>query len=345
MDNPAQSARLKEAMMYEKGAGGQTLCHLCPHHCSINPGNPGKCGVRINRRGKLYTLTYGNNIVQHVNPIEKKPLFHFYPGASTYSIAPQGCNFKCGYCINWQISQFSSHQVGQAGGITSPKDIIKSALTADCNSISFTFVEPTIFFEYIYDVAPKAKKAGLHNLFKTNGFISETALKLISPYLDGANIDLKTFSDKAYQKLGGKLKPVLDTLKLAKSLGIWIEVSTVIIPGFNDDPAEIREIASFICSELGADTPWHITRFFPAYKMKDTIPTPLNSLYAAYETGYKTGLRYVYLGNLLEKGKQDTYCSKCSFSLIRRHGSSLIENKLIQGCCPKCGNVVAGIGL
>lgn len=339
------TGKLKEAMLYQKQHNGRVYCQLCPHYCLIDEGKRGICQVRENRDGLLYSLVFGRTVTQNVDRVEKKPLFHFYPGSNTYSLATAGCNFHCQYCTNWQVSQMSVEQFSEFGIEASAEKIVNAALEAGCRSIAYTYVEPTIFFEYIHEIATLAHKKGIFNLFKTNGFMSPEMLEISQSYLDAANVDLKAFRDKSYRQFGGRLQPVLDSLKLMKSLGVWLEVTTVIIPGINDASEELTDIAGFIAQELGIDTPWHITRFFPAYKMENIPPTPLEILYQAREIGWEQGLRYVYFGNFLGQGNQHTNCHHCGKLLIQRRGSELVENLMQSNQCPDCGSLIPGIGL
>lgn len=339
------AGNFKQAILYEKQKDRRVLCKLCPHYCVINEGNRGLCQVRENRRGLLYSLVFGRTVTQNVDRVEKKPLFHFYPGSNTYSLATAGCNFHCQYCTNWQVSQMSAKQFMEIGEKADPEEIVAAALEADCRSIAYTYVEPTIFFEYVHEIASLAKRAGLFNIFKTNGFMTQEMLEICQPYLDAANVDLKAFRDQSYRQFGGRLQPVLDSLKLMKSLGVWLEVTTVVIPGINDEPAELEDMASFIGQELGVDTPWHITRFFPAYKMKNVSPTPIETLYQARKIGLAAGLKYVYFGNFLGKGNQDTVCPNCGKVLIQRDGFELVDNQVQSNQCPSCGTKIPGVGL
>lgn len=336
---------LKEALLYQKHPDGRVFCQLCPHYCWIDPGKRGICQVRQNRGGSLYTLVFGRTVTQNVDGIEKKPLFHFYPDSNTYSLATAGCNFHCPYCTNWQVSQLSTEAFVQMGIETSPEQIVAAALDARCRSIAYTYVEPTIFFEYSHDIARLAQKSGLLNVFKTNGFMSREMLACCQSYLDAANVDLKAFRDKTYHYFGGRLQPVLDSLKFIKTQGIWLEVTTVVIPGINDQPGELDDIAQFIAQELGVDTPWHITRFFPAYKLESIPPTPLETLYQARDIGFRAGLQYVYLQNVLASGKQDTVCPHCGAVVIQRRGFQLLDNRLHNHRCPCCQGKIAGMGL
>ena len=336
--------KMKEAMLFERLEKNRVRCNLCAHHCVIAEGKRGACKVRENRNGTLYTLVYGRNIAEHIDPIEKKPLFHFYPGSTAYSIATPGCNFRCQWCQNWEISQMPREQHLVAGRIASPEQIVAAAQRAGCQSIAYTYTEPTIFFEYAYDTARLAHAAGLANLYITNGYMTVEMLETFHPYLDAANVDLKAFRKKTYHHyVGASLQPVLDSMKAMKRLGIWLEVTTLVIPGINDDSAELRDAAQFIANELGADTPWHISRFFPAYKMTDVPPTPLATLQRARQIGLETGLRYVYVGNIPDDRGQDTFCPECGRLLIRRQGYLSAENQIREGRCPTCGTSIAGV--
>ncbi|AFZ01324.1 AmmeMemoRadiSam system radical SAM enzyme [Calothrix sp. PCC 6303] len=337
--------KLKEAMLYQKKQDGRVFCQLCPHYCLIDRGKRGICQVRENQDGLLYSMVFGRTVTQNVDGVEKKPLFHFYPGSSTYSLATAGCNFHCQYCTNWQVSQMSAEEFIELGVGASPEQIVNAALESGCRSIAYTYVEPTIFFEYVHEIASLAHSNGLLNVFKTNGFMTPEMLQMCQPYLDAANVDLKAFQDKSYQKFGGRLQPVLDSLKLMKSFGIWLEITTVIIPGINDEPQELADIAGFIVQELGVDTPWHITRFFPAYKMENVPPTPLETLYKARDIGLEQGLKYIYFGNFLGQGNQDTNCPDCGTVLIQRRGFEFIKNQMQSHQCPACETLIPGVGL
>jgi len=337
--------KLKEAMLYEKRPSGRVRCNVCAHRCVIADGKRGVCQVRENRGGTLYTLVYGRTIAQHMDPVEKKPLFHFYPGSAAYSIATPGCNFRCRWCQNWEISQMSHEQHMTAGREASPEQIVAAAQQADCRSIAYTYTEPTIFFEYAYHTACLAREVGLANLFITNGYMTQEMLESFHPYLDAANVDLKAFRDETYRKyVGARLQPVLDSLKAMKRLNIWLEVTSLVIPGINDDSAQLRDVALFVAQELGIETPWHISRFLPAYQMTDVPPTPLRTLRQAREIGLEAGLKYVYLGNADGAG-QDTVCPDCGGSLIRRNALEVPANRVQNGCCPDCGAWIDGVGM
>ena len=332
-------------MLYEKLSDDRVRCHLCVHRCTIAGGKKGICRVRENRGGTLYTLVYGRTIARHVDPVEKKPLFHFYPGTTAYSIATPGCNFRCRWCQNWEISQMPREQHLIAGEKVSPEQVVAAAQRAGCRSIAYTYTEPTVFFETAYDTARLAHEAGLANIYVTNGYMTEGMLETFHPYLDAANVDLKAFRDKTYEKfVGARLQPVLDNLKVMKRLGMWLEVTTLVIPGINDDPAELQDAASFVAQELGVETPWHISRFFPAYEMTDVSPTPVSTLRRAREIGLEVGLKYIYIGNVPDDGNQDTTCPECGGVVTRRHGFA-VTNRIRNGRCPDCGASIAGIGV
>jgi pyruvate formate lyase activating enzyme len=331
----------REAMLYKKLKDNKVKCNLCGHECKINDSKFGICGVRQNQGGNLFSLVYGETIASHVDPIEKKPLYHFLPGSGSYSIATVGCNFKCEFCQNWQISQSNKSKTPDLAGYTmSPEDIVKNAQKRGCKSIAYTYTEPTIYFEYAFDTARLAKKAGLYNVFVTNGYMTKAALETIQPYLDAANVDLKGFSDDFYHKMcKAKLKPVLDSIKLMRKLGIWVEVTTLIVPGQNDSDFELNNIAKFIAG-VGKEIPWHISRFHPDYKFTDSVPTPIETLRKAQEIGRSNGLHYIYLGNVHEG--LDTKCKKCGELLLKRAYMGVNNNIIKNGKCPKCGTMVDG---
>jgi pyruvate formate lyase activating enzyme len=337
---------MNEALLYDRLLNDVVRCNLCAHHCRIAPDKFGICRVRKNIGGTLYTLVDDRIISQHVDPVEKKPLFHFYPGSKAYSIATPGCNFRCAWCQNWQIAQMPREQHLIAGDKVMPEDIVAAAKASGSHSIAYTYTEPTIFFELAYETARLAHDAGLNNIYVTNGYMTEAMLTTFSPYLDAANVDLKAFKDATYRRyVGARLQPVLDSMKMMKRLGIWLEVTTLVIPGLNDDPAEIRDAATFVAQELGPETPWHISRFHPAYKMRDRSPTPVATLKHAKTIGLSEGLKYVYIGNVPDAGDEDTVCPECGQSLIQRYGFAVLINEVQDGRCPHCGVAVAGVGV
>jgi pyruvate formate lyase activating enzyme len=335
---------MKEAMFYEKLDDNLVNCNLCSHRCrKIADSKRGVCGVRENRDGTLYSLVYGKAVARSVDPIEKKPLFQFLPGSRAYSIATVGCNFRCDNCQNYDISQLPKVRGTIVGEDVQPEEIVLAAKLSKCESIAYTYSEPTIFFEYALDIAKHAQKEGVKNVFVTNGYITPEALREISPYLDAANIDLKSFSDEFYRKnCGARLEPVLDSIRLYKSLGVWIELTTLIIPTLNDSEEELRKIAEFI-KEVGEDIPWHITQFHPTYKLIDQPRTPVTTLRRARQIGLEAGLRYVYEGNVPGENGENTYCHKCHKMLIHRLGYRIIENKIKNSACPYCGAEIDGV--
>ncbi|MEW5948427.1 MAG: AmmeMemoRadiSam system radical SAM enzyme [Thermodesulfobacteriota bacterium] len=337
---------MKEAMLYVKEEEQKVRCNLCNHHCLIMPGKHGICDVRENRDGVLYSLVYGQVIARHIDPIEKKPLFHFYPGSKSYSIATVGCNFHCLFCQNYEISQMPKDEKRIAGEPFPPEEVVAAAEKLKCQSISYTYTEPTIFFEYAYDSARLGNERGIKNVFVSNGYMSQEAIQTIQPYLHAANIDLKAYSEKFYKEIcGAKLMPVLETLKVMKKLGIWVEVTTLIIPTLNDSEKELQEIAAFIRTELGPETPWHVSRFHPMYRLTSVPSTPVQTVLKAREIGLKAGLHYVYSGNIPGEGGENTYCHKCSALLIERLGFTILQYNVIDAKCPKCHAAVHGVGM
>jgi len=333
----------KEAMFYEKGEDKLAQCKLCPHKCRIKEGGSGICKVRINKGGKLFTLVYGRPITRNLDPIEKKPLFHALPGSFSYSIATVGCNFQCSFCQNWEISQYVREYGDFVGREVSPSTVVEEALLSGASSISYTYTEPTIFYEYAYEIAKIAKEKGLKNFFVTNGFITKEAVIEMAKYLDGANIDLKAFKEETYRKImKGSLQGVLEGIRAYKEAGVWIEITTLLVPGMNDSEEEIREIAKFI-SSLDRGIPWHISRFRPDYKMVDRGPTPLRLMRRAKDIGHEEGLSFIYLGNVPGDPSESTFCPKCGELIIERYGFYVRENKLKEGKCPSCDFEIPGI--
>ena len=334
---------IREALLYEKLDEGRVQCALCAHRCKINPGRRGLCGVRENKDGVLYSLVFGTLIAEHVDPVEKKPFFHVHPATRSYSIATVGCNFSCEFCQNHEISQMPRSTLMITGEDTAPEVIVERAKKSACKTIAYTYTEPTVYLETALETAKIACREGLQNVFVTNGFMTREAIEMISPYLTAANVDLKSFRDEFYKKrCGAKLKPVLDTLKTMKERGIWLEITTLLIPGLNDSLEELRDIAGFIRS-LGPETPWHISRFHPQFKMLDTPPTPISSLHRACHIGKEAGLWYVYSGNVPGDEGENTYCSNCSNLLINRYGYKIVANCLSGNACPECGKKLEGV--
>ena len=332
-----------EALLYEKEAENRVRCGLCAHRCRIDPGERGVCGVRENREGTLLSLVYGAIVAENFDPIEKKPLFHLLPGSRSFSIATAGCNFRCSFCQNHEISQMPRKKGQIVGRERTPAEVVEQALRSGSRSIAYTYTEPTVYFEFAFDTAEIAREKGLKNVFVTNGYMTPGMLELIAPSLDAANVDLKAFRDDFYKKqCGARLQPVLDSLRKMKELGIWGEVTTLLIPGLNDGGEELRELAAFIVS-LGAETPWHISRFHPQYRMTETPPTPDESIHWAAEIGRSAGLKYVYSGNLPGDPGENTNCARCGRLLIGRCGFSIERLDLKGSACPNCGTPLDGI--
>jgi pyruvate formate lyase activating enzyme len=344
---------MKEALLYEKLGDRRVCCNLCAHRCMIAEGRKGVCLVRENRDGILYTLVYGIPLSQAVDPVEKKPLFHFYPGSTAFSIATAGCNFRCAFCQNADISQMPRDRGQILGRQATPEEAVRSAKRYGSRSIAYTYTEPTIFFEYSYDIARLAHAEGIASVYVTNGYMTPEMLELFQgrgnghePWLDAANVDLKAFRDETYKKVcGARLQPVLDALKKMKELGVWVEVTTLVVPDMNDSEDELSDIARFIATELGVETPWHVSRFHPDYKMYDRGPTPAATLRRAHELGREAGLRYVFVGNMPGARLEDTYCPNCGRPVIGRQGFRVTQYNVRDGGCAHCGTVIDGIGL
>ncbi|MDQ1271905.1 MAG: pyruvate formate lyase activating enzyme [Planctomycetota bacterium] len=335
---------MKQALFFEKLGDGRVKCYLCRHHCVIDDGKKGICRVRENRSGTLYSLVYKKLISENIDPIEKKPFFHFFPGSTAFSVATAGCNFRCLNCQNYEISQLPKDHDQIVGRDVEPEKIVGDALGSHCKSIAYTYTEPTIFFEYAYEIAKIASQKAIKNVFVTNGYITREALATIKPYLQAANIDLKSFSSETYKKLcGARLEHVLDCIRSYKEMGIWIEITTLIIPEINDSEHELRQIAGFIKS-VGPEIPWHVSRFYPKYRLIEKSPTPIDTLRMARDIGLEVGLRYVYEGNVPGEGGENTYCYKCKKVLIKRYGYQIIENNIIDLKCPACNATIDGVG-
>lgn len=334
---------MKEAMIYEKLGRGDVKCHLCAHNCLIHDAKRGLCAVRENQNGTLYSLVYGKVISMQIDPIEKKPLFHFLPGTTSLSIATVGCNFWCKHCQNYEISQYPHEEKFEIPGKEmTPGEIVNAALEHGCRSISYTYTEPTIFFEFAHDCAQLARSKGIRNVFVSNGYTGPEAARLIAPLLDANNIDLKG-SDSFYRNIcGARLQPVQETIRLMKELGVWVEVTTLIIPDLNDSDADLTAIAEFIAS-VDPAIPWHVSQFHPTYKLMDRPKTPVATLRKAREIGLKAGLKYVYEGNVPGEGGENTYCPACSTLLIKRLGYRILENRLRGNRCAECNVPVEGV--
>ena len=330
---------MKEAYLYQKLSGKKVRCQNCAHYCLIQPGKRGICGVRENVSGKLYALNYGKAAAMNIDPIEKKPFYHFLPGTYSFSLATVGCNYKCLNCQNYDISQAPKPDKPVLGEDLSPEKIVEIALKNKLASISYTYTEPVVFLEYALETMKLAKEEGIKNNWVSNGFLSPESAKLIIPYLDAINIDIKSFSDDFYRKVcGARLQPVLDTAKLMKKSGIWTEVTTLVIPTLSDSKESFKNIAEFIKKELGIETPWHVSRFSGtiSWKLRHLPDTPAKTLQTAYEIGKEVGLKYVYTGNIPGLPSEDTFCPKCNALAINRTGY-LISRYDRKGNCSKCG--------
>lgn len=332
-----------KALLYENiGEGNVVRCRLCGHHCRLKENQLGVCRVRKNINGDLYSLNYDRVCATHLDPIEKKPLYHFLPASTSYSIAAMGCNFKCKFCQNYSLSVVENES-RIFGEQIPPETLVRAALNSSSESISYTYSEPTIYFELMLETAKLAREKGLKNVMVTNGYMSPEALEMMSPYLDAANIDLKAFREDFYKEYcGAALAPVLETIKGMKAKGIWVELTTLLIPGLNTDKQEIGELISFI---LGVDNmmPWHVSRFFPQHRLLEVPPTPTGAIYEALEMGRDRGLKFVYAGNVADERFAHTHCPTCNAVLIERRGYFTKVKKLADGKCGSCGQVIAGV--
>lgn len=340
---------MKEALLYSKIEDNKVRCRLCRHNCVIKDNERGICMVRENKGGKLFFIFYGRPCALAMDPIEKKPLFHFLPGTRSFSIATLGCNFQCEFCQNWDISQYGRAKGlgGRFEGVedeVSPDKIVQMAAENNCRTISYTYSEPTIFYEYAKDIAILAASKDIKSIFVTNGYMSREMIDDMGPLLSAANIDLKAFSEASYRKImKASLSGVLDSIAHMKKKGIWIEVTTLVVPNMNDSRKELKDIADFIAG-IGKDIPWHISRFHPQYKMSDVKVTPVETLKMAYDIGKKAGLKYVYLGNIEGDDKENTFCWNCGKLLIKRLGFTVESNDITsEGKCPKCGSKIDGV--
>ncbi len=337
---------MKTVAKFWKPVNGKVECYLCPVGCELKDKQVGACGVRVNEGGKLFTYTYGSLISAAIDPVEKKPLFHFYPGHLTLTIATPGCNLHCKGCQNWEISQVPKGEVFENTFFTQtyipPELVVEKAIEKGCKSISYSYSDPTIFVEYMIDVAKLAKEKGLKNIMVTAGYINPEPLEEIDKYMDAYSIDLKFFSDEAYRKYSkGRLEPVLETIKFVFERGKWLELTTLLVPKYLDEK-QIRNIARWIAQKLAPWVPWHISRFFPYYKAQDLPPTPIEDLEKAYRIGKEEGLQYVYVGNLPGNKYESTYCPNCGNEVIGRKGYLITKIDLKDGKCGKCGYEIKG---
>jgi pyruvate formate lyase activating enzyme len=355
-----QKTVLHEARLYEAMAEGAVRCRACRQACVIKEGETGVCGIRQNQGGKLYLLTYGRAAAAQIDPIEKKPLYHFLPGTDIFSIGTIGCNFGCSFCQNWDISQVSrtlrqrlrkehnsalaEYEITRYGYKLLPEEIVRLCVERGIPAVAYTYNEPTIFFEYLYDTALLAAPHGIRSVMVSNGYATADALDMLGENLHAINIDLKAFRDAFYRKqCKARLQPVLDTIENVHQRGIWLELTTLVIPGLNDSEEELRDIAGFIAG-LSRDIPWHISAFYPAYQMGEVPPTSRAALVRAYDIGLAAGLRYVYVGNIRDAQRAATYCPGCQRPLIQRRGhSAQIEPAFQEGRCTYCQTKIPGL--
>lgn len=334
---------LRLASFWQKVKNDVVQCLLCPRKCVLDTGQRGVCTVRINKAGSLYTLGYGNPVAIHIDPIEKKPFFHVLPGENAFSLAVAGCNMRCLFCQNWQISQSKPDETANYN--MSPADIADKAKESDCPFVVYTYTEPTVFYEYMLDIAKSAKAKGLKNGMHSCGYINPQPLRELLPYMEAINVDIKGFSNEFYQKMAvmAELQPVLETLKTIKQEGVWLELTNLVIPGQNDNPNEIKQMCVWIRDNLGEDVPIHFSRFMPSFRLQNLPPTSVNKLEEIYQIAKEIGLKYVYIGNVPGHPQEDTYCPNCRKLLVDRTGYQIKENNIKGGKCSFCGEKIAGI--
>lgn len=330
------------ASFWEKAGNKIVKCLLCPRKCVLKNGQRGICTVRINKEGTLYTLGYGNPVAVHIDPIEKKPFFNVTPGEPTLSIAVAGCNMRCLFCQNWQISQSPPDQTYNYD--LTPQQIVDMAIMNNCKYVVYTYTEPTVFYEYMLETAKEAKKRNIRNAMHSCGYINPEPLRELLKYMEAVNIDLKGFSEEFYAKMGlfAQLEPVLETLKIIKEEGVWLEITNLIIPGMNDDPEQIRQMCEWIKENLGDDVPIHFSRFMPTYKLANLPPTPVGTLEKAYDIAKEEGLKYVYIGNIPGHSGENTYCPNCGKKIIERRGYLVRTNSVKDYKCQFCGEEISG---
>ena len=346
MATSVPAATAVPTILAERQPDGSVRCNVCAHRCLVRPGREGICHVRENRDGTLVSTAYGQVVAAALDPIEKKPLFHVEPGSRAWSIATPGCPFHCTFCQNWEIAQGPRLGIRLPVRPTSPETVVADALEAEADAIAYTYVEPTVFLEYALDVGVRAREAGLRNLFITDGYATPEAARLLATVMDAANVDLKSFDDRFYRRMcGARLQPVLDAIVAMREAGIFLELTTLVIPGHNDDDANLRALTRWIVEQLGAETPWHISRFYPNYRLLDAPPTSVASLRRAADIGRESGLAHVYIGNAPDLDAEDTRCAGCGGVVIERHGYRVRNHLRPDGTCRDCGRRLAGIGL
>ena len=332
---------MKEAAYYISNPDGTVVCVLCPHRCKIDEAKCGRCRSRMNRGGHLYSLAYARICAMHADPMEKKPLFHFLPGATCFSIASAGCNLSCLNCQNWSVSQVSPMEIPSQTLL--PEDCVRLAKKYGCRAVAYTYTDPLTYLEYVRDCASACQEAGLKNVLVTAGYVNEVPLRDLLPFIDAVNIDLKSFSDEVYRKVSRvRLQPILDTLLAMRDAGVWIEITRLLIPGISDGEEDIRAMCHWLMEHGFADNPLHISRFFPRYKLQDIDATPLSALLSARRMAQEEGMRFVYIGNTSLADAENTYCPKCGSLLVKREGYAVSSGNF-SGICPACGADIAGV--
>ena len=341
ISDQVEKSNTKTALYWENSARG-VQCGLCPNSCFISERKTGLCGVRRVKDSKLYTISYGNPCTANIDPIEKKPLYHFLPGSRAFSIATAGCNLACLNCQNWTISRATPEETRNYDLM--PVDVISEALSGNCSVIAYTYTEPVTFFEYAYDSAVIAREHGLKNIIKSSGYINPEPLKQWCKVMDAANIDLKSFSNETYLKLSGvRLQPVLDTLKILKDNGVWLEITNLIIPSWTDKTDEIRSMCGWLAENGFSDTPLHFSRFHPIYKLDQLPPTPVDILFEAAKIASEEGIKFVYIGNVPGNDKEDTKCPQCGTTILERQGFTILSDNIVGGKCGSCGENIPGV--
>jgi pyruvate formate lyase activating enzyme len=331
---------VKEAYFYEKRPDGAVQCGTCPHECVVLPDGRGKCRAKVNIEGQLHSISFGNPCAVHVDPVEKKPLLHFYPATRAFSIAVAGCNFRCLNCQNWEISQTNPDKTRNYSLL--PEDVVSKAGRYDCHSIAYTYSEATTFYEYMVDTSAVARKAGIKNIWVTNGYMSQAALERLCDVIDATNIDLKSFSEDTYMDLnGGHLEPVLQSLKTVHRRGVWLEITNLVIPTYNDDMEMVKRMCGWMVDNLGPDYPLHFSRFFPKYKLVHLPPTPEEVLAEARDVAIRAGLHHVYVGNVPGLA-EDTVCPACKKKIVERRGYKILANHIQDGKCSFCRTAISG---
>jgi pyruvate formate lyase activating enzyme len=337
-----QEGIYKKIAMYQEETARGIMCRICPNECVLKEGELSKCNNRKVYNSKLYTMAFGNPCSVNVDPVEKKPFYHFLPGSRAYSIATAGCNLVCLNCQNWTISQTSPDKTRNYNLM--PEQVVAECIKNSCRSIAYTYSEPMTFYEYVYETAILAKQAGIKNIVKSNGYINAEPLKKLCSVIDGANIDLKAFTESTYLKLtGGKLQPVLDTLKVYKDMGVWLEITNLVVPAWSDNLDDIRNMCRWLSDNGFRNTPIHFSRFYPVHKLEQLPPTPVNTLDNASRVAIEEGLKYVYTGNVPGNELSDTKCPSCKSTIIERQGYRIASNTIAGGKCNKCGQIIDGV--